>query len=140
MKMQRVFTSVIALLPALAFQMSAVRAEESWERDRERYANWVDTHWHQQPALPEIPALQSAARWQPQPAPQQDAYRHHAWFGVTNAYYPRAIVPVNYGTNRAAKNHVEFSPLRQSYRYDRSLLDDDFCSIFGIDPLDCTCD
>jgi hypothetical protein len=132
MKMQRVFSSVIALLPALAFQMSAVRAEESWERDRERYANWVDTHWRQQPELPEIPAPQSTARWQPQPPLRQDAYRHHAWFGVTNAYYPRAIVPV--------KNYVEFSPLLQSYRYDPSLLDDDFCSIFGIDPLDCTCD
>jgi hypothetical protein len=132
MKMQRVFTSVIALLPALAFQMSAVRAEESWERDRERYAKWVDTHWHQQPALPEISTPQSEARWQPQPALQQDAYQRHAWFGVTNAYYPRTIVPV--------KNYVEFSPLLQSYRYDPSLLDDDFCSIFGIDPLDCTCD
>lgn len=132
MKMQRVFTAVIALLPALAFQMSAARAEESWERDRERYANWVDTHWRQQPALPETSAPQSTARWQPQPALQQDAYRHHAWFGFTNAYYPRAIVPV--------KNYVELSPPLRSYHYDLSLLNDDFCSIFGIDPLDCTCD
>lgn len=135
MKTRRLLIPLIAILWALSGPLPAVRALDDWERDRDRYARWIDSQWPEQTVPPATPTATSVPRYQPPTASRQDAYRRHALFGVTNAYYPHAVVTGNGGAN----GHVDFSPLLSSQRYDRAL-DDGFCSIFGIDPLDCTCD
>jgi hypothetical protein len=137
MNTRRLFSTAIAILLALACQLPTACALEDWERDRERYASWIDSQWHEQPEPPAPPVQTSTVRYQPPASLQRDAYRRHAWFGGANAYYPRAVVPASYGATHGPGNFVEVSPLDRGHNYKPAYFDDSFCSIFGIDPLDC---